>query len=62
VDCSSDDSVERFADAAANLILVREQKRFTPGIERNIGADRAGEPCMVFIDADASNARVSAER
>ena len=61
VDCSPDDAAEQIIGDATDVTLVRVQERFTPGIGRNLGAERASAPCLVFIDADVCLSRRSLE-
>lgn len=52
VDCSETETVETLCRSRRGLILHRETERFSPGIGRNLGAERAKGDLLVFVDAD----------
>lgn len=52
VDCSETDTVERLCRSRLGVMVHRVPERFTPGIGRNMGAERATGDLLAFVDAD----------
>lgn len=52
VDCSPHDEVEKIANNFTSVHFHKVEKRFNPGIGRNIGANLAQGKLLVFIDSD----------
>lgn len=47
-----DDVIERWTDAMPQLQLVQDRTRAMPGFARNVGAEHAKEPGLLFVDDD----------
>ncbi len=52
VDCSESEAVFDITQKHPNTRCVRVEKRFNPGIGRNIGANTAAGELLLFVDAD----------
>lgn len=57
VDCSPHDEVAKICQSYGSVRLIRQLKRFNPGVGRNIGAAQANGDYLAFIDADVVMSR-----